>query len=55
MIKNTIALVDSNFTTGRMMQDYMDRYYLPQIERSEVLSVTIIKKPGDGSVETEDC
>ena len=34
MIKNTIALVGPNFTTGRMMQDYMDRYYLPQIERS---------------------
>ncbi len=34
MIKNTIALVGPKFTTGRMMQDYMDRYYLPQIERS---------------------
>ena len=33
-MKNTIALVASQFTTGRMMKDYMDRYYLPQIERS---------------------
>ena len=33
-IKNTIAKVAPNFTTGRMMQDYHDKYYLPQLERS---------------------
>jgi glycogen phosphorylase len=33
-IKNTIAQVAPNFTTGRMMQDYHNRYYLPQLERS---------------------
>ncbi len=33
-IKNTIARVAPNFTTGRMMQDYHNRYYLPQLERS---------------------
>ncbi|HZH71054.1 MAG TPA: alpha-glucan family phosphorylase [Mariniphaga sp.] len=34
-IKNTIAQVAPNFTTGRMMQDYHDRYYLPQFERNK--------------------
>ena len=33
-IKNTIAHVAPNFTTGRMMQDYHNRYYLPQFDRS---------------------
>jgi glycogen phosphorylase len=33
-IKNTIAQVAPNFTTGRMMQDYHNRYYLPQFDRS---------------------
>ena len=33
-IKNTIAQVAPQFTTGRMMKDYHDRYYLPQLERS---------------------
>jgi glycogen phosphorylase len=33
-IKNTIAQVAPNFTTGRMMQDYHTRYYLPQFKRS---------------------
>jgi glycogen phosphorylase len=32
-IKNTIAQVAPNFTTGRMMQDYHNRYYLPQFDR----------------------
>jgi len=32
-IKNTIALVAPHFTTGRMMKDYHDRYYLPQLKR----------------------
>jgi alpha-glucan phosphorylase-like protein len=34
IIKNTIAQVAPHFTTGRMMQDYHERYYLPQFERS---------------------
>ena len=34
-IKNTIAQVAPKFTTGRMMQDYHERYYRPQLERSE--------------------
>ncbi len=33
-IKNTIAKVAPHFTTGRMMEDYLNRYYLPQYERS---------------------
>ncbi len=33
-IKNTIARVAPKFTTGRMMQDYHERYYRPQLERS---------------------
>lgn len=33
-IKNTIAQVAPHFTTGRMMQDYHDRYYSKQLERS---------------------
>jgi glycogen phosphorylase len=36
-IKNTIAYVAPNFTTGRMMQDYHNRYYLPQFQRFEDL------------------
>ena len=34
-IKNTIAMVASNFTTNRMLTDYMNQYYLPQAERTE--------------------
>lgn len=33
-IKNTVAQVAPHFTTGRMIQDYQKRYYLPQFERS---------------------
>ena len=32
-IKNSISKVASNFTTTRMMDDYMNRFYLPQTER----------------------
>lgn len=35
IIKNTIAQVAPQFTTGRMMQDYHNRYYLPQLERTK--------------------
>ena len=33
-IKNTIATVASNFTTNRMLTDYMDQYYVPQSRRA---------------------
>jgi glycogen phosphorylase len=33
-IKNTVAQVAPHFTTGRMMQDYHHRYYIPQLERN---------------------
>ena len=36
-IKNTIALVASNFTTNRMLEDYCRQYYIPQAERYEHL------------------
>ena len=34
-IKNTIAHVACNFTTNRMLSDYMAQYYAPQAERAE--------------------
>lgn len=37
-IKNTIAKVASNFTTNRMLTDYMDRYYRPLYERTMLLN-----------------
>jgi phosphorylase/glycogen(starch) synthase len=36
-IKNTIAKVACNFTTNRMLTDYMNQYYLPQAERTSKL------------------
>ncbi len=33
-IKNTISMVASNFTTNRMLSDYMSQYYAPQSVRS---------------------
>jgi len=33
-IKNTFAQVSPNFTTARMIRDYQDRFYKPQVERS---------------------
>jgi alpha-glucan phosphorylase-like protein len=36
-IKNTIAKVAPNFTTGRMIRDYQERYYYPQYKRSVAL------------------
>jgi len=37
-IKNTIAQVAPDFTTARMMKDYHDRYYLPQMKRGKLLT-----------------
>ena len=34
-IKNTIALVASNFTTTRMLSDYEERFYTPLYQRSQ--------------------
>ena len=36
-IKNTIAQVACNFTTNRMLTDYMNQYYIPQSQRTESL------------------
>lgn len=36
-IKNTVAQVASNFTTNRMMTDYLERFYLPLYNRSSSL------------------
>ena len=33
-IKNTIAQVACNFTTNRMLTDYLDQYYVPQAARA---------------------
>jgi len=37
IIKNTIAKVACNFTTNRMMTDYLERYYLPLFSRTQKL------------------
>lgn len=37
-IKNTVAMVASNFTTNRMLTDYCNQYYNPQCERYERLA-----------------
>ncbi len=36
-IKNTVAQVASNFTTNRMLTDYINQYYDPQARRSQEL------------------
>ncbi|MCR4570371.1 MAG: alpha-glucan family phosphorylase, partial [Bacteroidales bacterium] len=36
-IKNTIAKVACDFTTNRMLTDYMNQYYIPQAERTEAV------------------
>lgn len=33
-IKNTVAQVACNFTTNRMLTDYLNQYYIPQTKRS---------------------
>ena len=37
-IKNTVAKVASNFTTNRMLTDYIEQYYVPQAQRYALLS-----------------
>ena len=36
-IKNTIAQVACNFTTNRMLTDYMNQYYVPQAEEAALM------------------
>ena len=36
-IKNTVAMVACNFTTNRMLTDYINQYYNPQSQRFETL------------------
>jgi len=42
-VKNTLAHVSPNFTTGRMIRDYQDRYYNPQFERSQKVNADTFK------------
>lgn len=42
-VKNTISQVAPNFTTGRMIKDYQDRYYHPQFERSSKVNADAYK------------
>ena len=36
-IKNTIAKVACDFTTNRMLTDYMNQYYIPQAQRAQAV------------------
>lgn len=36
-IKNTVAMVACNFTTNRMLTDYINQYYVPQSQRTASL------------------
>ncbi|MCI1640029.1 MAG: alpha-glucan family phosphorylase [Bacteroidales bacterium] len=36
-IRNTIAQVASNFTTNRMLSDYLKKFYIPQAKRTGIL------------------
>ena len=42
-IKNTIAMVACNFTTNRMLTDYMNQYYLPQARRASLVTADDFK------------
>lgn len=43
-VKNTIAQVAPNFTTTRMIRDYIDRFYTPQANRYAELTAANYKK-----------
>lgn len=43
-IKNTVAMVACNFTTNRMLTDYLDKYYLPLSERGRGLKEDDFRK-----------
>lgn len=36
-VKNTVAMVASNFTTNRMLSDYLEKYYIPLARRANSL------------------
>ena len=42
-IRNTVAQVACNFTTNRMLTDYVNQYYAPQAERSAMLDADNFK------------
>ena len=42
-IKNTIAKVACNFTTNRMLTDYMNQYYAPQAKRATLVKADDFK------------
>jgi len=46
-IKNTIAKVACNFTTNRMLTDYMDQYYAPQAKRATLVKADDFKVARD--------
>ena len=46
-IKNTIAQVACNFTTNRMLTDYLNQYYVPQAERAGLVSADDFKVARD--------
>jgi len=43
-IKNTIAKVACNFTTNRMLTDYMNQYYIPQAKGAEAVKAKDFKQ-----------
>jgi len=43
-IKNTVAKVASNFTTNRMLTDYINQYYAPQAQRADILEADAYAK-----------
>ncbi|WP_346862651.1 alpha-glucan family phosphorylase [uncultured Draconibacterium sp.] len=42
-VKNTLANVAPNFTTGRMIKDYQDRYYNPQFDQAKKVKADSFK------------
>lgn len=46
-IKNTVARVASNFTTNRMLTDYMNQYYKPLCERKAAIKADNCKMARD--------
>jgi phosphorylase/glycogen(starch) synthase len=46
-IKNTIARVACDFTTNRMLTDYMNQYYIPQSQRAEEVKADDFKVARD--------
>jgi len=53
-VKNTLAHVSPNFTTGRMIRDYQDRYYNPQFARSQKVNADAFKMAKELAAWKED-